>query len=193
MLREDGRFDPVQSRSSLASLTQLSPLSGTDNAPDVILAETNHFPAIGAAIDESATLPIVLMTDVENRSQLVQALHNGVRGVVRRDSRPEEIFAALEAASAGLTALGPNELDLIAPVVASVAHEDTPALDALSQRELEVLALVAQGLANKIISDRLGISEHTVKFHISSILSKLGASSRTEAVTKGLRDGLLVI
>jgi len=52
---------------------------------------------------------------------------------------------------------------------------------------------MAQGLANKNIADRLNISEHTVKFHVSSILSKLGASSRTEAVTKGLRDGLLVI
>jgi DNA-binding NarL/FixJ family response regulator len=109
-----------------------------------------------------------------------------------RDAQPVEIAAAIEAAAAGLTAFGPDELDLLLPAADTDSDRET-ALEALSAREMEVLALMAQGLANKNIADRLNISEHTVKFHVSSILSKLAASSRTEAVTKGLKDGLLVI
>ncbi len=123
----------------------------------------------------------------------MRALHAGARAVLPRDAQPAEVSAAIEAAAAGLTAFGPDELDLLLPAANSFEIEHEPALEALSERETEVLALMAQGLANKNIADRLNISEHTVKFHVSSILSKLGASSRTEAVTKGLRDGLLVI
>ncbi len=123
----------------------------------------------------------------------MRALHAGARAVLPRDAQPAEVSAAIEAAAAGLTALGPDELDLLLPAANSSEIEHEPALEALSAREVEVLALMAQGLANKNIADRLNISDHTVKFHVSSILSKLGASSRTEAVTKGLRDGLLVI
>ena len=122
----------------------------------------------------------------------MRALHAGARAVLPRDAQPAEVSAAIEAA-AGLTAFGPDELDLLLPAANSFEIEHEPALEALSERETEVLALMVQGLANKNIADRLNISEHTVKFHVSSILSKLGASSRTEAVTKGLRDGLLVI
>ena len=68
-----------------------------------------------------------------------------------------------------------------------------PAFDELPAREIEILRMLAQGLGNKQIAAQLGISEHTVKFHISSILGKLGAASRTEAVTSGIRMGLILI
>ena len=118
---------------------------------------------------------------------------SGARAVLPRDAKPIEIFAAIEAAAVGLTAFGPEELNLVLPAVNSAEIDPEPALEAWTAREIEVLALMAHGLANKEVADRLRISEHTVKFHVSSILSKLGASSRTEAVTTGLRDGLLVI
>ena len=91
-----------------------------------------------------------------------------------------------------MTAFGTDDLRFLLPA-ANGGSEERGLVEALSAREAEVLALMSQGLANKNIADRLGISEHTVKFHVSTILSKLGASSRTEAVTKGLKDGLLVI
>jgi DNA-binding NarL/FixJ family response regulator len=163
--------------------------------PDVVLAEiaTKRLPSLAAVIDDGGTLPLVLLIDDVTRSELVRALHLGARAVLPLDAQPVEIVAAIEAAAAGLTAFGPDELDLLLPAASSTDPERETALEALSAREIEVLALMAQGLANKNIADRLNISEHTVKFHVSSILSKLAASSRTEAVTKGLRDGLLVI
>jgi len=128
-----------------------------------------------------------------SRSELIRFLHAGATAILSRDARRVEIFGALEAAAAGLTVLGADERNLLLPTASRSEEEYETALEALSTRELEVLALMAQGLANKSIADRLDISEHTVKFHVSSILSKLAASSRTDAVAKGLRAGLLVI
>ena len=193
MLREDGRFDPIRGDIHLADLTRLS-LLRSRSQPDVALAEIagKRLPSLAPPID-GVSLPLVLLIDDVSRSELVRALHVGARAVLPRDAQPAEVFAAIEAAAAGLTALGPDELDLLLPAANNTEIGQEPTLEALSAREIEVLALMAQGLANKNIADRLNISEHTVKFHVSSILSKLAASSRTEAVTKGLRDGLLVI
>jgi DNA-binding NarL/FixJ family response regulator len=66
-------------------------------------------------------------------------------------------------------------------------------LDDLTPREIEVLRMLAEGLGNREMASRLGISDHTVKFHISSILDKLGASTRTEAVTMGIRMGIILL
>jgi DNA-binding NarL/FixJ family response regulator len=73
------------------------------------------------------------------------------------------------------------------------APEDSPSLDELTPRELEVLRMLAEGVGNREMASRLRISDHTVKFHISSILDKLGASTRTEAVTLGIRAGLILL
>ena len=189
MLREDGRFDPVRTDIPLADLTRLVLLRSASQ-PDVVLAEVGakRLPLLSQHLDNKTSIPLVVLTDDLSRSELLRVLHAGARAVLPRDAESAEIRAAIEAAAAGLAVFGADELDLLVP--GSSAEDDhEPALEALSAREIEVLALMAQGLANK----RLGISEHTVKFHVSSILSKLGAATRTEAVTRGLRDGLLVI
>lgn len=194
MLEEDGRFHPVRGDISLTDLARFSGLK-SGSQPDVVLAEISAKLLLSRTppATEAGSPPLVLLIDDLSRSELVRALHVGARAVLPRDAQPTEIFAAIEAAAAGLTALGPDELDLLLPAANSTGRDHEPSLEALSAREVEVLALMAQGLANKNIADRLNISEHTVKFHVSSILAKLAASSRTEAVTKGLRDGLLVI
>lgn len=192
MLREDGRFDPVRGDIALTDLTRLSLLK-SGSQTDVVLVEIAGERLPSLPIDDGGSLPLVLLIDDVNRKELVRALHAGARAVLPRDAQPVEIFVAIEAAAAGLTAFGPDELDLLLPAASSSEPENETALEELSAREIEVLALMSQGMANKNIADRLNISEHTVKFHVSSILSKLAASSRTEAVTKGLRDGLLVI
>jgi DNA-binding NarL/FixJ family response regulator len=194
MLREDGRFDPIQCDLSLTELTRL-PMPGSRSEPDVVLAEIadTRLLSLAPLIGHAERLPLVLLVENVSRSELLRALQAGARALLPRTSQPAEIFVAIEAAVAGLTAFGQEELDLLLPAATVAEHEPEPLLEALSAREAEVLALMAQGLANKNIADRLNISEHTVKFHVSSILSKLAASSRTEAVTKGLRGGLLVI
>jgi DNA-binding NarL/FixJ family response regulator len=94
---------------------------------------------------------------------------------------------------AGLIVVHPAELDTVLP-----ANVDSPAaidesLEPLTRREREVLQMLASGLANKEIATRLSISDHTVKFHVASILGKLGASTRTEAVATGIRNGLVML
>jgi DNA-binding NarL/FixJ family response regulator len=108
---------------------------------------------------------------------------------------PAEILAAVEAAANGLAVLDPQDLDALlssaAPAPAQAQAE--VGASALTPRELEALRMMAEGAANKIIAWKLGISEHTVKFHVASILARLGASSRTEAVTIGIRKGFVLV
>ncbi len=194
MLHEEGRFDPVLGDFPLTQLLRTaSQKSGAH--PDVVLAEitAKRLFSLTMAADGSEPPPLVLLIDDVTRSELVRAVRLGARAVLPRTAQPGEICAAIEAAAAGLTAFGPDEMDLLIPVANGAETEHEATLETLTDREVEVLVLMAQGLANKNIAERLNISEHTVKFHVSSILAKLAASSRTDAVTKGMRAGLLVI
>src|SRR5512133_217405 len=120
-----------------------------------------------------------------------EALQAGVRGFLLRDASPDEIVEAVRAVAAGLVVLHPRAArDLAAgPGTTPPSAPEEP----LTARELEVLQLMAQGLPSKTIGARLHISEHTVKFHVGSILGKLGAASRTEAVALAIRRGLLAV
>ena len=109
------------------------------------------------------------------------------------EAAQHEILAAIEAVSAGLTALAPEQMDLLLPSAADNDESEPWLHEALTARESEVLAMLAEGTSNKEIAARLKISEHTAKFHVSSILAKLGATTRTEAVSRGVRQGLIVI
>ncbi len=137
---------------------------------------------------------IVLLSDDRATQPVRDALRAGVRAVLPRDSTQQELSAAVEAVAAGLIVLAPAEADGFASS-RSVEADGRPAIlaEPLTPREIEVLRLVAEGLGNKEIAARLAISEHTAKFHVASILGKLGAASRTEAVMAGLRRGLIII
>jgi DNA-binding NarL/FixJ family response regulator len=102
----------------------------------------------------------------------------------------EEIAAALDAASAGLVAMPRSLVGVQAPT--RVAPRVAP-LAALTPRETEILGLLATGLGNKTIAVRLGISEHTVKSHVTSLFGRLGVSTRAEAVAAGVRLGILML
>jgi len=117
-------------------------------------------------------------------------------GALPRDAATEEIIAAVLAVSTGLTALDRSlALEALSGLArgrseaTTVGEQEEP----LTAREREVLQLLAQGIPNKQIAQRLSISEHTVKFHVSAIMTKLGAASRTEAVTTAARRGLLLL
>ncbi|HET8627624.1 MAG TPA: response regulator transcription factor [Thermomicrobiales bacterium] len=116
------------------------------------------------------------------------------RGYLSRDAGPEEIAAAVRAVASGLTAIEPALLPALAGAGALVrAEPNADAEEPLTPRELEVLQLLAAGLPNKTIARRLGISEHTAKFHVSAVLAKLDAASRTEAVATAARRGLVLL
>jgi DNA-binding NarL/FixJ family response regulator len=102
--------------------------------------------------------------------------------MLRAEASPEQIVHAIHSVASGLMVFD-------SMLMAHAGEDQVP--ESLTPRESEVLQLLADGLGNREIASRLGISEHTIKFHIRSILGKLGAASRTEAVSRGLRSGLI--
>ena len=133
---------------------------------------------------------LVVLAEEPRRVVADEPLGRGpVRAVLPRDATADELLAAVDAVAAGLVALHP---DALRRAPRPVRAEPDPA-QPLTGREVEVLGMLAEGLGNKAIASRLGISTHTAKFHVASILSKLGAGSRTEAVTIGMRRGLVAI
>ena len=116
------------------------------------------------------------------------------RGFLTRDATANELTVAARAIAEGLTVIEPALVaGLLGGAVPARAVQGQIGDEALTPREIEVLQLLAGGLPNKTIAYQLGISEHTAKFHVSSVLSKLGAASRTEAVTLAARRGLLLL
>jgi two-component system, NarL family, response regulator YdfI len=121
-----------------------------------------------------------------------QAVRAGVRGILPVEVGEEQLATALEAVARGLVVLHPSELQ----AERNSRAFDSDALEvveSLTTRERDVLQMLARGLGNKEIAVRLKISEHTVKFHVASILGKLGASTRTEAVSMALRRGMILL
>jgi DNA-binding NarL/FixJ family response regulator len=144
----------------------------------------------------AAGVPVILLVDNPGR-RISEALPAGVRAVLPRNITPTEIVAAIEAVAAGLYVFHPADIDSI-PALRPPQSETGPELgepivEHLTPREIEVLQLLSAGLGNKEIATRLNISEHTAKFHVASIMGKLGAATRTEAVTLGIRHGLVMI
>lgn len=189
-----------------------------ESAPDIILADLEGVRDVEALESWLAVLQpsagIVVLATPEPTMQRGQPRREGLSllgtvaraaedqglafGALRRDAPPEEIVTAITAVAGGLITLDRRlgsslvaALDerVVAPAPTPLSGIEEP----LTARELEVLQLMALGLPNKIIAARLHISEHTAKFHVSSIMMKLGAASRTEAVTLGARRGLLIL
>jgi two-component system, NarL family, response regulator YdfI len=141
----------------------------------------------------AAEIAVVVLAGDLDPGGIAAMLRAGVRAVLPRDASPEQLIAALEAVIAGLAVMHPADLEAALPVARPAARQFGELTEPLTAREREVLQMVAAGLGNKEIAARLGISEHTVKFHVASILGKLGAESRTEAVALGIRRGLVMI
>ncbi len=164
--------------------------------PDVVLLELEledeSLAALSALDSRPPGITIVVLADNLQLEWAIEVLRSGVRAVLPREATANEIVAAVEAAAAGLVVLHPDTVDalLLEPAIPRVLP--TSPTQALTPREIEVLGMLAEGLGNKTIARRLGISEHTVKFHVGSIFSKLNASSRTEAVALGARQGLVM-
>ena len=135
-------------------------------------------------------IPVVLLLDDADSDLVSWALRSGVRGAISRDATPQEIEGGLNAVASGLVVITPGSLVTLLPDVAPFAED---LAESLTERELEVLDLLAEGLSNKLIAHGLTISEHTVKTHVASIFAKLGASSRTEAVSQAIRRGLVML
>ena len=177
--------DPaVEVTGSFADLSSVEALR-----PDVVLAA---LPVEELAPPADGVAPaIVLLSADAQPAWSSEVLRLGVRAMLPRDAAPAEVLAAVEAASTGLAVVDPHDLEAL--LAASNPTAASAESSVLTPRELEVLRWMAEGAANKNIAWKLGISEHTVKFHVASILAKLNASTRTEAVAIGIRKGMILI
>lgn len=157
--------------------------------PDITLMDL-QMPAMDGLVAvrhirrEFPTARIVVLTTYKGDVQAYDAFAAGVAGYVLKDMARKELVAVLRDVHAGKRVVPP---EIAAELAAHVTDER------LTHRELEVLRLVAEGLANKAVADRLAISEDTVKSHMRGILAKLDANDRTHAVTIAVRRGLLVL
>ncbi len=195
-------------RASLAAVIAAEPalvLAGTFGWPPT-LVEYGRARADVVVVDlldaeEAATgewgLPaprFVLLVDEPDSDAAQRVLRADAAAVLPRDAAAQEIVAAIECASLGLVAMRPNTLAALVGHGAAGRFAAAPLLtETLTPRELEVLQMLGEGLANRVIAGRLGISVHTAKFHVGSILGKLGAATRAEAVALGIRRGLIML
>jgi two-component system, NarL family, nitrate/nitrite response regulator NarL len=165
--------------------------------PDVVLWDLGWNP--GPALEVLAEMvpmaaPLVVLTPDE--VEAAGAWSAGARGLLPRDVEPARLAAGLAAVAQGLGVVDPA---FIAALVSAAGDHEAISrgsfalIEELTPRELAVLRLIAEGLPNKTVAWRLGISEHTVKFHVNAILGKLGVASRTEAVVRATRLGLILL
>jgi DNA-binding NarL/FixJ family response regulator len=169
-----------------------------DLQPEIVLLdlESPMEESVSAAIQSTGVLSspglVILTEDPENLA--LDVLGSALRAMLPRYATAEEILAAIQAAATGLVVLHPDVFDSMLSRFRPGQQSDLdPSSQILTPREIEVLRMIAEGLGNKEIAAKLSISDHTVKFHISSIFAKLGASNRAEAVTLGIRHGLIMV
>ena len=164
-------------RRGLAAILEAAGHGLTDDTPDVELCDL----APGVVPPREAEAPVVLLTDRAPAGAQPA-------GVLGRSVSAPQLDLALRAVAAGLLVRAPGMS--LAPDGFRAGWDEAPA-PPLTPREAEILSLVGQGLSNKSVARRLGISVHTVKFHLEALFAKLEATSRAEAVAKGLRGGVI--
>ena len=186
-LEDDPEFQVVGAAGSAEDALRLV----TAQRPDVILLDlelpgVNGLEAIPGLAAASGASRILILTAYDTDERVLGALRAGAKGYLLKGASLEEIARAIRAVHAGESYLEPR---VATKVVAELGPHKRPA--ALSHREREVLRLVAGGHSNKQIARTLGITERTVKFHVTSILNKMGAENRAQAVALAARRGLV--
>jgi DNA-binding NarL/FixJ family response regulator len=161
--------------------------AGDSEADVFLVADDEAFEAAALAVTDEATQSLVLLSEDDGAATRLRALPLRGWGVLPPDAPPEELGAAVFAAAQGLTVLPRQLAERLLHGPTTVEELSEP----LTTREREVLELLGHGLSNRLIARELHISEHTVKFHISSLYSKLGVGNRAEAVSQGARRGLI--
>jgi len=146
-----------------------------------------------ARLGELRNLQIPAVAVVGEPAHVAPALAAGARGVVLRDQVGPGIHAALAAVRSGLTVMDTTLAESLVPNAPArpAGSAQAKGRGELTERERQVVQLLTEGLSNKLIADRLGISDHTAKFHVNGVMMKLGASTRTEAVVEAMRRGLI--
>lgn len=157
---------------------------------DIVMPDMDGIEATKRIKRSSPHTHIVVLTSVETEQTVVEATQAGALSYLLKDTDPDELVAAIRAAARGESTLSPRIATLLMTAM-SRRHSERPFHEELSDREMQVLLLLAQGLSNILIAEKLGIGEKTVKSHVSNILSKLYLTDRTQATAYAWRHRLL--
>jgi DNA-binding NarL/FixJ family response regulator len=189
LLADATGFDCVGTVATVIELGHVSPIA------DVAIVDAPDAESLGALVHGSlAPIPLVVLSDEPDRESVLPALLAGGVAMLERNPSLSHLTAAVRAAASGLTALTPAHAATLFDAAASIdSARSAQWIQPLTPRELQVLRMLSDGVPNKSIAAELQISEHTAKFHVSQILAKLGAESRTEAVAIGIRHGLVMV
>ncbi|MGH3065409.1 MAG: LuxR C-terminal-related transcriptional regulator, partial [Gaiellaceae bacterium] len=152
---------------------------------DLEMPELDGIEATRRIAAQAPETQVVVLTSFSDRERILRALDAGAVGYVLKDAEPDELAGAIRAAARGESPLDPRAARALL-----AARRNSGPTDQLSQRELEVLAMVTEGLPNKLIARRLEISEKTVKAHLTSIFRTIGATDRTQAALWAQREGI---
>jgi len=150
---------------------------------DISMPDVDGIRATGSILEARSETRVVMLTAFSDRDRVVAALDAGAIGYLLKDSEPQEVLEAVRAAARGDAPLAPRAARQLLAARSEEQRAD------LSKREREVLALVAEGLPNKLIAHRLEISEKTVKTHLTSVFQRIGVSDRTQAALWAQRQG----
>jgi two-component system, NarL family, response regulator LiaR len=157
---------------------------------DLVMPRTGGLPAIRKILERSPATRVIVLTSFLDDDKLFPAVRAGAAGYLLKDVQPDELVTAIRKVAAGEALLHPAAAArLMAELAADGERRDPRTL--LTNREREVLELVASGMPNKLIARELGISEKTVKTHVSNVLAKLGLTDRTQAALYAVREGLV--
>jgi two-component system, NarL family, response regulator LiaR len=157
---------------------------------DLVMPRVDGIAAIRRIRAGGSATRVIVLTSFVDDDKLLPAVRAGAAGYLLKDVQPRELVGAIRTVHAGEALLHPAAAArLMAEVAADGERSD--ARSALTRRELEVLALVARGLSNKLIARELGVSEKTVKTHVGNLLRKLGLTDRTQAALYAVREGLV--
>ena len=158
---------------------------------DLQMPKMDGIETAGRILERHPETRVLMLTSFGNWERVYQALKTGASGYVLKDAEPEELAAAIRAVSAGGNYLGAQVASQLLQHVGAEVKEERPretGVEPLTEREDEVLALVAKGLSNREIGDQLYVSEKTVKTHVANILQKLNVRSRTQAALYAMRQ-----
>ena len=190
LLSEAGGFEVVGE----ADNGQAAVLRAQETEPDVILMDLlmpvmDGIEATRLIIDQQPNVRILVLTSFSADNKVFPAIKAGAAGYLLKDTSPDELVTAIRQVHRGEVSLHPTIARRLLSEIARPA-ELQPAPETLTDREMTVLRLIAQGLSNQEIADRIVVSEATVRAHVSHVLGKLHLANRTQAALYAVREGL---